>query len=270
MGARDLEGAVDEIVAAAASAPRLMALFDFDGTLAPIVADPDDAVILPRARDALRVLAQLPGATVGIVSGRSLSDLKPRIPVEGVILAGNYGLEVQGLGLGYVEPIGFLLEPKLAAIAAEIRKLLSAVPGLILEDKRLTMTVHTRGAAEEAARHVERVLEAVVRPDTGFMWRAALASFEIIPANGWNKGRAIEWMRKSLHLDNAFTLFIGDDVSDEDAFEQLPDAVTIRVGGPPTNARFTARSIEEIAALVEKLGACMQSGAVINHSLTST
>ena len=77
-------------------------LSDYDGTLTPIVGDPKDAILSPEVREKLRALSQKPTTSVGIISGRSISELKSMVAIEGIYYAGNHGLEIEGPGLNFI------------------------------------------------------------------------------------------------------------------------------------------------------------------------
>ena len=88
--------------AAVRAAPHLLLLSDYDGTLTPIVSRPEEAILSPEVRDKLCALTQKPTSSVGILSGRSLSELKSMVAIEGIYYAGNHGLEIEGPGLKFV------------------------------------------------------------------------------------------------------------------------------------------------------------------------
>lgn len=126
-------------------------VFDFDGTLSPIVADRAAARLHPACRALLRDLARRPGNAVAVLSSRTIEDLAPRVPVEGVILGGNSGLEWLFPGGHRVRP-GAGAEERLAASRRRADRLLAplaAVPGVEIEDKRWSAAVHFRLVAPE-------------------------------------------------------------------------------------------------------------------------
>ena len=87
-----------------AEAGRVLLLFDYDGTLTPIVPRPEDAVLSPRVKSLLAEVAAMDGYLAGIVSGRSLADLRERVAITGLVYAGNHGLEICGPDLDFVHP----------------------------------------------------------------------------------------------------------------------------------------------------------------------
>jgi len=246
-----------DIVRRAAAAPRLLVLLDFDGTLAPFQDQPEAATIAEHAQDLLQRLAEHPRVTLGIVSGRSVADLTERLAIEGIVYAGNHGIEIRGHGLHFLEPVAFLLEPALKKLIAELTVRLNGIPNVRIEDKRLTASMNLRGARPDDGRRAGEILSTLVGESSQFLWQPAKEAFDIIPQTGWNKGSAVQWIRNELGMQEAFTIFAGDDVSDEDAFTTLTDAITIKVGEPPTAAAHLAGSPSEIWTLLTELEAAL-------------
>jgi len=253
MRVRSLTRSLPAIVRSAAGARHLLVFLDFDGTLAPFETDPDAAYIPSGAMHWLRKLTANPRATVGIISGRATQDLISRIGIEEMVYAGNHGIEIRGRGLHFAEPFAFLLEPVLAQILANLGNQLEGLPYARIENKRLTATVHTRGASDEERMRAAEIVLRTVHEFPQFHCRAGRHAVDILPHNGWHKGTAAQWIRRELGLDDALVVYAGDDVSDEDAFEALPGAITIKVGVTPTQACYLASSPSEIWALVAHL-----------------
>ena len=88
----------------------MLLLLDYDGTLTPIVARPEIAILPDEARRSLEELAENERFVVGVVSGRELAELEGLVAIPGLIYAGNHGLEMSGLGMDYVHPeaLGFI------------------------------------------------------------------------------------------------------------------------------------------------------------------
>src|SRR4051812_45301492 len=121
-----------------AEAERLLLFLDFDGTLAPIVAFPDDAAMPDSTRAVLAKMAASPACLVCLISGRSVDDLGRRARISPLILAGNHGLEIHGPEIAYVEPGALAARPALVCLQGELRARLLAVEGVEVENKNLT------------------------------------------------------------------------------------------------------------------------------------
>ncbi|MBI3325169.1 MAG: trehalose-phosphatase [Nitrospinae bacterium] len=176
---------------------RCALLFDYDGTLTPIVADPAAARLSPLMRQALTTLVQHPCYQVAIVSGRALADLRGCVDVEALWLAGNHGMEIEGPGTTYCHPWARRLRPQVESLARALQRELKAIPGAWVEDKGLTLTVHTRRAPAALVPMVKRLVFLLARPsiDAGLLTiRTGKAVLEVRPWVKWHKGKAVRWI----------------------------------------------------------------------------
>ncbi len=117
---------------------------DYDGTLTPIVESPDKAIIPRKTMEILRDLSKIPHCKVAIISGRALKDIKNKIGLEGIIYAGNHGLEIDGPKIKFKVPVSPGYMTILKKIKAILKKKLSKIRGIVIEDKGLTLSVHYR------------------------------------------------------------------------------------------------------------------------------
>jgi len=210
-------------------AEGILACFDFDGTLAPIVDDPDEASIRSGCRRHLRCLADADDVVVAVVSGRSLPDLRDRIGVEGVHYAGNHGLEWDDGDGRTIAESARECRPAMERAVQRLESALSHVPGCRVEDKRLTVTVHYRQTPRE---HVEEVVETarrVGRSTDGIRPSGGKQVVELTPDVPAGKDRVVEALRDQ--YPDYVPLFVGDDVTDEDGFRAVSgDGLGILVG----------------------------------------
>ena len=227
-----------------AGQPSVLLLLDFDGTLSDIAPRPEDATLRPGNADLLESLNRKPGSTVGILSGRSLDDVRRRVSVPGLVYGGNHGLEIAGPHLQYRHPHAAAAIAQFAELAALLDASLAAIPGARVENKTLTLTVHYRQTPAEHHAQVGAIVDDVARPAIAagrVRLAAAKAAIELRPSIDWNKGRALELIRSRLAPD-AFPIYIGDDATDEDAFAaaQAAGGCAVFVGpaGSPTRARY--------------------------------
>ena len=220
---------------------RLISLFlDFDGTLVPISADPATPRLDPEASATLKLLSSLDGLVTTIISGRAIEDLYTRIRLEGLIYAGNHGLEIFGRQLRFVEPAASARRETLGRLCEDLALELQPLPGAIVEFKGLTASVHYRLAAESDWAQIQQtVYAATARHGALFRVNPGRKIFDIVPRTNWHKGAAVEWINGHLGDKGLLTVYLGDDASDEDAFAVLPGAVTIKVGAAAaTCARY--------------------------------
>lgn len=198
-------------------------LFDLDGTLAPIVAEPAAARPAAGVVERLRALADR-YRVVGVVSGRPVSFLAEHLPAE-VVLSGLYGLERRVAGATAVLPEAERWRPVVADAVAELEA--AAPPGVVVEAKGLSLTVHHR-ARPELGDEV-RALAQAVGVAHGLEVRGAKMSVELHPPVASDKGSAL----RSLAGDATAVLFAGDDRGDLPAFAALRD---LRAAGVATLA----------------------------------
>lgn len=235
--------------------PRLLVACDFDGTLSPLVNDPAQAQLLPEALAALRHLQVLPGITLALISGRPVADLAARVPLPDLLLVGNHGLEIRGLGLdgtfGQTEKIRANLERLMTAT----QDLLGDVPGLRIEDKRLTVTVHYREVAPAHHSRLAKELARLTAKEKGVALHRGKMVWEWKPDTPWNKGTALFLLRRHLGIPPEATIFLGDDVTDETAFRMLKTGHTFFVGpeGVPTAARHRLENPAAVAGFLHWL-----------------
>lgn len=241
---------LDRQIRRMAAVRSLLVASDFDGTLSPIVNDPAAAAPFGPAARALSDLADLPDTHVAVVSGRALTDLRSRARMPGhVHLIGGHGVEVDSL-----PPVE--LSPAQAALHAEVLSSLEAIagtaPGFVVDPKPDSVAFHYRNADPAAAdAAVERVLALADRP--GIVLRHGKKVIELGVTEG-DKGLAVRRLADSLSVDAV--LYIGDDVTDEDAFAVLgPGDLGIKVGAGPTLARIRVEDPAAVADLLDRLKA---------------
>jgi trehalose-phosphatase len=229
-------------------APHLLFSLDFDGTLAPIVDRPEQAVLPAATRQALRELHQIPGATVAIVSGRSLADITSRVGIDGLIYSGNHGLEIEGPGFCFVHPRALALRDTLRSITEGLAARAAFLEGVEIEWKQLTASLHYRKASVFARRELVAILRnSPLGHDRRFVVTGGKKVYDIRPRISWNKGDAVRMIRDRENMGNALLILAGDDSTDEDVFSAFDDAISICVEPRhQTAARHTLANTEEL------------------------
>jgi trehalose 6-phosphate phosphatase len=222
------------------SAHWVSLFLDFDGTLVPIAANPMEPQLDPDTAETLKLIALQGYLLTTIISGRAVEDLYCRIRVQGLIYAGNHGLEIFGRDLRFVEPLASSLREPLAILCRELAARLRPVAGAIVEHKGLTASVHYRLVSNFDVPEIQTaVYETVDRNAALFRVKPGRKVLEIVPRTNWHKGAAVRWINSNLDERPDLSIYLGDDTTDEDAFSVLPEAITIKVGGSPaTSARY--------------------------------
>jgi trehalose-phosphatase len=215
---------------------------DFDGTLTPLCPRPEAVTLDRPMREVLERLSTSSKITLMIVSGRGLEDVAGRVALPSLIYAGNHGMEIRGRGLTFLEPRAAATVPLLRELTAKLHDAFSHVPGALVEFKGLTASVHYRNVPDEFQEAMERKLkEAVSAHAEHLRLTSGHRVWEIRPNVDWHKGEALKWAlgRSSVH-PSGLVFYLGDDRTDEDAFDCLPQAVTVRIGPPDvsTHARY--------------------------------
>jgi trehalose 6-phosphate phosphatase len=225
-------------------------MLDFDGTLAAIRRRPEDVRIPKRTRELLARLASLRGVAVAIISGRMIRDLQEKIGVVGIRYFGLHGAEKE------TGPVALRGEARRALSHAlrEARAQLRGLPGIWIEDKNLSFAVHYRGAKPATIRAAELILLRILAP-----LRFALKNqkgdkvWEVAPKEMPGKGSAVRSVLGDLP-EQPLAIYIGDDQTDESAFEMLPSDITVKVGRTrTTRANFYVRNQREVLRLLAML-----------------
>lgn len=214
---------------------REIALFlDFDGTLAPILPNPDDVELPSSLKEKLEESSKY--FKTAIMSGRDRRDVKERVGLPNLFYGGSHGFDITGPG-------GFRFEleeaheifPALDRAQKRLESSLHSLEGIRIERKRYAIAVHYRQASAEAAEQACAEVRRVGRDFDQLKVAGGKKIYELKPNIDWGKGKAIEKLCQVLEIDssNAVAFYLGDDVTDEDGFEYIKDwGVGIRVGDP--------------------------------------
>ena len=246
-----------ERIRALAEGKRLAVFLDYDGTLTPIVERPELAVLSREMRDTVQRLADR--AAVAVVSGRDLRDVKAMVELEDIYYAGSHGFEI-------VTPSGKRLDgdpgavflPALSEAEAALERATAGVPGLWVERKKFSIAVHYRQVAPEDVASVEPLFADVASRYDRLQRVAGKKIYELQPRVDWHKGKAVLRLMEELGLrgGKGLAIYIGDDVTDESAFEALAGVgIGVVVTGEqrPTAAEYRLPDTGVVRLFLEKL-----------------
>lgn len=234
---------------------RPLVAFDFDGTLAPIVARPHAARVPVGVARRLGQLAQrLP---VAIVTGRAVADVRPRLGFEPLHVIGSHGAEDAGADEALRARHGGLdgLRTRLHGSLGEL-----AMHGVLVEDKGLSIALHYRPARDRGAARaaIDRLLDP---PDPAWRVFGGKLVLNVVAAGAPDKAAALLALAGRIGADRAF--FAGDDVNDEAVFAAAPPHwFTVRVGrdDPHSHARYFLDGTGEMSVLLDRMLALLAAG----------
>ncbi|GJD06205.1 Probable trehalose-phosphate phosphatase E [Galdieria sulphuraria] len=201
---------------------NVILFLDYDGTLAPIVDDPDRAFLPEETKTALLKLTEL-GIPVAIVSGRARRKIQNFVNIDTLYYAGSHGFDICGPN-GYIVPhqvAGDTL-PVLGEAAEIIKEqIVQKYPGASMEDNILSKTLHYRRCSPNIIPELEKKLDNILDCFPQLQKTYGKCVFEIRPKFDWDKGKAVEWLLSALAVNSpdVVPIYIGDDRTDEDAFQ---------------------------------------------------
>lgn len=227
-------------------AARPIVLMDFDGTLAEFQLDPSTVTLPPSRQILLQTLETRADFSAGIISGRRLADVRERVPpAPSMFFAGLHGLEIEGPGLRFAHNAVALAAPGLSLLAKDLRRAVKPLPGVFVEDKTYSVVLHVRGASKADRLHAITRFNALSEPllsEGTVRLQPGDHVLELLPNVDWAKGDAVRAILRHVEAHTRETIwpvYIGDDETDEDAFEEIgANGLTISVGKRPGGASF--------------------------------
>ncbi|TVU51361.1 hypothetical protein EJB05_02785, partial [Eragrostis curvula] len=259
---------------------RTIALFlDYDGTLSPIVNDPDRAYMSDEMRRVVRRAADL--FNTAIVSGRSRRKVTNFVQLQDLSYAGSHGMDIMvstkhnastSTGGSEIETVDepclfqpaarFL--PLMAKVKRALEEAITEIKGATVEDNVFSISVHFRNVHEKFHLQVKKKVKSVLKKGKDFAdlkLTTGKMVLEVRPDIKWNKGNAVVFLLDTLKLDNpdeVFPIYIGDDRTDEDAFEVLRDrgngiGILVSEVNQETHAFYRLRSPDEVKEFLRLL-----------------
>ncbi|WP_241386942.1 trehalose-phosphatase [Rhodococcus sp. CH91] len=261
----DLPSALDDAFSRRIAGRRPAVFLDYDGVLTPIVPRPEDAVWSDSMRRTVRDLADR--VSVCIVTGRDRDVVQQLMGVDDLVVAGSHGFDIWSptggrLAHGVLGDFTDLI----SEVTDTLRARLAGLEGVGIEPKRASVAVHYRQAAPEVRDRVKAIVDELLaeNPDRLAVVPGKMV-YELKPAVDWNKGKAVLHLIDGLGLgsDDVVPIYLGDDITDEDAFRALLGrGIGILVGSPDdpemagrrTDAEFVLGSVDEVERFLSALG----------------
>ncbi|MFZ0626017.1 MAG: trehalose-phosphatase [Acidimicrobiia bacterium] len=218
----DLDSALDNEFIAGLGRQRLAFFLDYDGTMTPLVAHPEDAILTSANRATLGRLAAI--FPVAVVSGRDRADVEALVGLPDIYYAGSHGFDITGpegvrevFGSGYLE--------SLSEAGSLLASRIGGVKGVWIELKGFAVALHFRQAADSSLDEIRRAVEDVARQTGGLRVSGGKKVLELRPDIDWGKGHAVVHLLELLGLSDGSTMpiYIGDDETDEDVFRVFTD-----------------------------------------------
>ncbi|MDF1572889.1 MAG: trehalose-phosphatase [Bacteroidales bacterium] len=233
--------------------------FDYDGTLSPIVKDPEKAYMTEHRRDLLSELSE--HHTVAVVSGRDRSAIQSFVDLDNIIYAGSHGFRISGPGGIHMEmEKAQELLPRLNKMEKQLTIMLEEmIEGVQIERKHYAIAIHYRNAPRGTYKTIVEMVNTVIGGDKDFKKGRGKKLLEIKPSMNWHKGKALEWIMDKLNFswpDEYLPMYIGDDITDEDAFRTLADdGLGILVGSHSllSAATYHLDSVDQVDQFLEEL-----------------
>ena len=219
---------------------------DFDGTLAEFETDPA-TVALPESRQRLlQALGRRFDLSSGIVSGRRITELRERVPgTASMFFAGLHGIEIEGPDLRFMHNAVAFAAPAIGILAKDLRRAVKALPGVFVEDKTLSVVLHTRGASTADRFHATTRFPALSQPflsEGPLRLQTGDQVLELLPNIEWAKRDAIRAIVRHVEThtkESVWPVYIGDDATNEEAFEEVAsNGLTIAVTKRTVGAAF--------------------------------
>jgi trehalose 6-phosphate phosphatase len=253
----------DELVRRLAG--KVPAVFlDYDGSLTPLVDRPEDAVISQGMRNAIRRLAKR--CPVCVVSGRDRRVVQELIGLDDLTVAGSHGFDIWSPEGGEIqreegEEFGGLLEE----VEKHLHREMDPIEGALIEPKKSSVAAHYRLVSEKERPKIEEIVAAVLaeRPDELKVTPGKMV-YEVQPNIDWDKGKAVLYLLEALNLDrdDVVPIYLGDDITDEHAFEALArrgigifvgHADDPEVAGRTTAADYVLHDVPEVERFLDTL-----------------
>lgn len=237
--------------------PPPVLFLDYDGTLTPIVKHPSEATLSEEIRDVLKSLSK--NFYVTVVSGRDRMDVEKLVGLTDINYAGSHGFDIR-----LADGTTHQLEEAKATLddlsSAEdlLQEKFKDIEGVLVERKKYAIAIHYRNAKESAIGRIEDIVDQAATTYPSLRKRGGKKIFELQPDLEWNKGQAILWILEKLRINsqNALPIYLGDDLTDEDAFEVLADRGLSFLIGIPTfasKADYFLKDQNEVKTFFENL-----------------
>ncbi len=257
---------MDVVYEGIATKGQVLVALDFDGTLSDIVPRPEDATLTEERRQLLRELNSRPRFAVAVISGRMVEDLRERVGLNDIAYAGHHGLEIAGPGFQHMPPEAEAFRGTAARLGESLEAAIGHIPGVIFEHRGISLSVHYRLVVGDERATVQRALRDIITPAASAGEVRVIPGKEVVnmlPPLVWHKGSALRWLMELLdaiphRVGGIFPVYIGDDVTDEDAFPVARETGIAARVGPPVEGTAAEYSLADTAEVEATLRAMVE------------
>lgn len=266
-----------EMMMDASKGKQIVVFLDYDGTLSPIVNDPDRAYMSKQMRATVRKVARY--FPTAIITGRCTAKVYEFVKLAELYYAGSHGMDIMGPaksskgskancsrttdkkgGVVLYQPASEFL-PMIDKVFALLVEKTKKISGVIVENHKFCASVHYRRVEEKSWAALAEQVASVVKEYPQLRLTQGRKVLEIRPIIKWDKGKALEYLLVSLGLANrndVLPLYIGDDRSDEDAFKVLRDrgqgyGILVSTAPQETNAAYSLKEPAEVMNFLNRL-----------------
>lgn len=258
MKSKNLVHALDSDTLYARLSEQTLAFFlDYDGTLTPIVSKPEDAILTDEMRAVVKELSQ--NHNVAIVSGRDKKDVQKRVSLENLIYAGSHGFDISGPhGMEMQHEQGKQALPELDEAEQRLKSECAGISGCQVERKKFSIAIHYRNADPSQVDMIKQKVSHIHQQYSSLQMNDGKMIVELQPDIDWDKGKAVLWLMQKMDLEpeNTLPVYIGDDLTDEHAFQALKDkGIGILVGehGSETAANYILDNVSQVRKFLQKV-----------------
>ena len=230
---------------------------DYDGTLTPIVARPELAILADSVRHLLRRLSAT--CPVTIVTGRDIDVVRELVAIDRLGYVGSHGLDIVGPAQsGLRHQVAEAFGAELDAVESELRRRTDGIEGVLVERKRFSLSTHVRQVDPRWHPRVEAIVDDLRQAHPDLRREGGKMLYELRPDIDWDKGTAVRWILDEMSVDPSAALYVGDDLTDETVFTALAGhGATVVVAGPrdrrSTFARFRLNDPDGVRMLLQGL-----------------
>ncbi|KAF9667390.1 hypothetical protein SADUNF_Sadunf15G0018100 [Salix dunnii] len=261
-----------------AKGKKIVVFLDYDGTLSPIVNDPDSAFMSDEMRAAVKEVAKY--FPTAIISGRSRDKVKGFVQLNNIYYAGSHGMDIMAPARPVRSSDGncrtvsldrkdndvvfqpaqkFL--PAIQKMSKELKESIIKIPGARVENNIFCVSVHFRQVREEDCGTLEEKVKSILEHYSDFRLGWGKKVMEIRPSIEWDKGNALEYLLDTLGLGNCtdvLPVYIGDDRTDEDAFKVIQKRgqgypIVVTSSPKDTKASYSLYDPSEVLAFLLRL-----------------